>query len=167
MPLSRTARTTVASVLMVSVLSGCATILGGGTSQGISLTGEPSGVQYTIRAASGIQLTQGQTPSQVRLPRNQEYQIEFSAPGYQSQKLALTKGLNGWIWGNLLVGWVIGFGVDFIGGAAYKLEPSLLDVRMVRANGEEAPTVSAVVRLMNADGTLIREVTLPMMPIDR
>ena len=154
------------SLVLALSTSGCASILGGGTSQSVSLQGEPTGMQYTIRAASGIQVSQGQTPNQVRLARTQEYQIEFSAPGFQPQKLALTKGLNGWVWGNLVVGWIIGFGVDFIGGAAWKLEPSVVDVRMVRA-ADDASVVSALVRLLDAEGKLIREVTLPMTPVDR
>jgi hypothetical protein len=166
MPLRGIARVAAVSSLLMLSLSGCASILGGGTSQPVSLRGEPTGMQYTIRAASGIQVSQGQTPNQVRLARNQEYQIEFTAPGFQPQKLALTKGLNGWVWGNLVIGWIVGFGVDFIGGAAWKLEPSVVDVRMVRA-ADDASAVSALVRLLDAEGKLIREVTLPLIPVER
>src|SRR5262245_25764159 len=81
-------------------LGGCACIFGGGTSQSIALRGDPTSIHYSIRAASGIQLSSGQTPNQVTLPRKQEYEIEFTASGYQPQKLALTKGMNGWVWTN-------------------------------------------------------------------
>lgn len=156
-----------ALLALVSALlgtSGCATILGGGTAQSVSLRAEPQSVQYAIKSASGLQMSAGQTPQQVRLPRKNEYEIEFTAPGYQTQRMALTKGLNGWVWGNLFVGWVIGFGVDFIGGAAWKLEPALVDIRMARSGDG---TMSAVVRLLDDDGKLIREVTLPMLPAER
>ena len=146
-------------------LGGCASIFGGGTSQSISLRGDPTSIHYSIRAASGIQLSSGQTPNQVTLPRKQEYEIEFTAPGYQPQKLALTKGMNGWVWTNLLGSWLLGFGIDFLSGAAWKLEPSVVDVQMVRNAGDNGQLeVSALVRFLNADGSLIRQQVLPMIP---
>ena len=51
-------------------------------------------------------MASGATPQTIKLPRKNEYQIEFKVPGYNSQSVPLTKGLNGWVWGNLLIGWI-------------------------------------------------------------
>ncbi|HXV16782.1 MAG TPA: hypothetical protein VD758_08380, partial [Gemmatimonadaceae bacterium] len=69
--------------------SACATIAGGGTSQGVSISSEPSGAAFAVKSSSGIQMASGTTPQIVKLPRKNEYQIEFSVPGYRSQSVAL------------------------------------------------------------------------------
>ncbi len=78
----------------------------------------------------------GRTPATVRLPRKNEYNIEISLDGYQPQTMALAKSTNGWIWGNLFVGWLVGFVVDFATGSAYKLEPALVSVSLARADDD-------------------------------
>ncbi|NLG63425.1 MAG: hypothetical protein GX539_14400 [Candidatus Cloacimonetes bacterium] len=75
--------------------------------------------------------------------------------------MALTRGTNGWIWGNLLFGWIIGFGVDFLTGSAYKLEPALVQVSLVQLNGEEY----ADVRVFDDSGRMIREERLLLTPL--
>jgi hypothetical protein len=68
-----------------------------------------------------------------RLPRKNEYNIEITLDGYQPQTLALARGINGWVFGNLFVGWIVGFIVDFASGSAYKLEPAVVSVWLVSA----------------------------------
>ena len=147
-------------------MTGCAAIAGGGTSQAVSLSSEPSGAKFTIKSSSGIQMVQGTTPSTVRLPRKNEYQIEIALDGYRPQTLALTKALNGWVWGNILFGWIVGFIVDFASGSANKLEPAIVQVNLETAylqNGQEAPI--AVVRLLDTAGKVLEEQTVELEPI--
>ena len=154
------------SALTLLALAGCATILGGGSSQAVSLQSSTPGAQFTVKSSSGIQMAAGQAPQTIRLPRKNEDQIEFTAPGFQPQSIALTKGTNGWVWGNLIVGWIVGFVVDFASGSAYKLEPAVVNVAMVSkvaANG--ATETDAVVSLYDAKGQLIRELSTPMVPV--
>ena len=158
-------RAVVPFALCVAV-SGCASILGGGSSQPVSVTSNPASARFTIRSSSGIQMAQGQTPQTVRLPRRNEYQIEFTAAGFQPQTVALTKALNGWVWCNLLFVNVVGFAVDFLSGAAYKLEPALVTVSLVQARaGNGALGTSALVELRTESGRLIRQVTVPLVPV--
>ncbi len=147
--------------------TGCATILGGGASQPVAIRSNPESATFTVKASNGLTMAQGQTPQTIRLPRKNEYQIEFTAPGFQPQSIALTKGTNGWIWGNLVVGWIVGFAVDFATGSAHKLEPALVDISLVqvRASTGELRT-DALVKLHDKDGRLIREVTVPMVPVE-
>ena len=72
-----------------------------------------------FRAALSPQMASGTTPQMVRLPRKNEYQIEFAVPGYRSQSVALTKGVNGWVFGNFLIGWIPGLIIDFVTGSAH------------------------------------------------
>jgi hypothetical protein len=151
--------------LSLFTLSACATIVGGGSSQPVSIQSVP-GAQFTIRSSSGIQMAAGQAPQTVTLPRKNEYQIDFTAPGFQPQTVALTKGTNGWVFGNLIFGWIIGFVVDFASGSAYKLEPAQVNISLVAkvaANGQTE--TDALVALYDAKGKLIRELSLPMVPV--
>ena len=142
---------------------GCATIVGGGTNQPVTVQSTPDAATFTITSSSGLQMSQGTTPSTVSLPRKNEYQIVVELAGYQPQSTVLTKGINGWIWGNLLFGWIVGFGVDFLTGSAYKLEPALVQVTM--QNDEES--TYAVIRIYNAADRLIEEKRLLMVPETR
>jgi hypothetical protein len=105
-------------------------------------------------------MASGTTPTTVTLPRKNEYQIQITMSGYQPQSTVLTKGINNWIWGNLLIGWLVGFIVDFASGSAYKLEPALVQVTLQPGEHD----VVAVVRLLDSAGRLIEERRLPMIP---
>ena len=143
-----------------AMLSGCATIAGGGPRQPVTVQSTPAAATFTIQSSSGLQMAQATTPSTVSLPRKNEYQIQITMPGYQPQSAVLTKGTNGWIWGNLVVGWIVGFIVDFATGSAYKLEPSLVQVGLQQADDE----TYAVIHIYDSDRKLIDEKRLLMVP---
>jgi hypothetical protein len=152
-------------VVTTMVAQGCATILGGGTSQAVSVASDPVGARFAIKSSSGLQMASGNAPQAVRLPRKNEYQVEFTAPGYQTQSVVLTKGVNGWIWGNLVLGWIVGFAIDFISGSAYKLEPAQVQIAMVRAaDGSGTMQLYGVVRQLDGKGQLINEQRVLMQP---
>jgi len=131
----------------------------------VAIRSTPPSANFTITSSSGIQLAQGQTPQTITLPRKNEYQIEFTAPGFQPQKVALTRGTNGWIWGNLVVGWIVGFAVDFATGSAYKLEPALVEITLVESRSSTgALETNAVIKMLDKDGRLIRSLEVPMTP---
>jgi hypothetical protein len=148
-------------------LSACATIVGGGTSQGVAISSDPSGATYLIKSSSGMQMATGRTPQTIKLPRKNEYQIEFSVPGYRSQSIALTKGVNGWVFGNFVFGWIPGFIIDFATGSASKLEPSLVQVNLEKgvANSGETRLIG-VVRQLDAKGHVMSEQKIDLVPID-
>jgi hypothetical protein len=160
----RTVRS-AAPLLLLIALPGCATLVGGGPSQPVSLNSTPAGASFTVKSSSGIQMAAGTTPQTLRLPRKNEYQIDFTVPGYKTQSVALTKGTNGWIWGNLLIGWIVGFIVDFATGSAYKLEPSQVQVSLVReVDGSGLEQVYGVVRQLDDAGRIVSEQRVRLVP---
>ena len=148
------------------LVSSCATILGGGTTQPVSVVSEPAGATFTVKSSTGLQMASGKTPQTITLPRKNEYQVEFSAPGYQTQSVALVKGINGWTWGNLVFGWIIGFAVDFLSGSAYKLEPSSVQISLVKQADEQgAIQLFGVVRQLDAGGRVLAEQRVLLQPV--
>jgi hypothetical protein len=141
-------------------------LVGGGSNQAVSFTSHPTDASFAVKSSSGIQMASGRTPQTIQLPRKNEYQIEFSVPGYRTQSVALTKGVNGWLFGNLIFGWIPGLIIDFVTGAANKLEPALVQVdlqRGVGATGTE--TLFAVVRQLNASGKVVSERRVELSPV--
>jgi len=153
----------VLCLLLVVVLtsSGCAAILGGGSNQPVSIEATPSSARYVIRSSAGIQMSSGNLPTSVILPRKNEYQIDISLDGYETQTVALSRGTNGWIWGNLVIGWIVGFAVDFLTGAAYKLEPAVVSVTLDEAQQQTV----GIIRIFDAEGRLLREERRAMVPL--
>lgn len=154
------------AVGMVALLGGCATIVGGGSSQAVRVEATPAGATFTVKSSSGLQMASGTAPQALRLPRKNEYQIDFTVPGYQPQTAVITRGSNGWIWGNLIFGWIVGFAIDFATGSAYKLEPAMIQINLVRAfDGDGVEQAYGVVRLLNDKGRQVAEQRVLLQPV--
>ena len=108
----------VASLFFVTMWSsGCATILTG-KYQNIHVTSEPPGVK--VRSGTGVSIT---TPGSFDLARNQDHTLVAEYPGCEPQQKELKHGLQGWFWGNILVGGIIGGIVDIASGSSDELQP--------------------------------------------
>jgi hypothetical protein len=112
-------------VACLSVLSGCATIVNG-TTEKIQLRSAPDGAQATIDGAQTVT-----TPTTLELSRDDEHTIAFHKDGYQDDTEKLTSSTSGWIWGNILVGGVVGAVVDAESGAGKKLSSDAVSVTLV------------------------------------
>lgn len=118
----------LAGVLVgVSLLAGCATIIHGGSSQKISISSDPVGANVSIDGA-----TFGVTPLVADLKRSNEHIVVLNMDGYQPAQLTLTKSVSGWVWGNVLIGGLIGLAVDFATGGVYNLTPEQLNSTLVK-----------------------------------
>jgi hypothetical protein len=83
--------------------------------------------------------------------------------GYQTAEAYIQKGFNGWVLGNLVCGGLIGIIIDYSNGAAYKLEPDMVQLTLVQAlrRGEQIGTY-AVLRALDSDGQL-RTLVIPLI----
>lgn len=155
----------LAGLAALLVTTGCATVLGGGSSQAVSIRSDPQAATFSIRSSSGLQMASGVTPQQVNLARKNEYEIEFTMPGYHTQRLSLIKGLNGWVWLNLVAGGLFGGAVDVISGAAWKLEPAIVDIKLVKSASSK-DNAEVQIQLFNKEGVLLRQLQVPMVPVE-
>lgn len=106
----------------------CASIVSK-SSRPVTITSSPVGARVTLSKSSGIAIQTGETPMTVTLETSNgfftkaRYSIEASKPGYETSKTEVSAGLNGWYFGNLLFGGLIGMLiVDPATGAMWKLE---------------------------------------------
>jgi hypothetical protein len=122
-------RTTIALLAAsIAILPGCATITRG-TTQEIAVDSTPQGAR--VETTGGAAYT---TPAAIKLKRNIAHTLAFTKPGYAPTKAVVTPSISGGgaagMAGNLLLGGIIGAGVDAGSGAMYDLSPSHVHVVM-------------------------------------
>jgi len=103
--------------LLTMCASGCATVVSG-KYQTISVTSDPPGVK--VKSSSGPYLI---TPGSLQLRRNEDHTLVAEYAGSDPQQRELKHKLQGWFWGNILLGGIIGGVVDLSTGASDKLVP--------------------------------------------
>ena len=112
--------------------SGCATIVGGASPQGVSIRSNPSDAAVQVYdLKTGNQLYSVRTPVMVSLPKSNgffagaSYRVILQKAGYASREVVIDSHPGGWyLAGNLffggLIGWLI---VDPATGAMWTLAP--------------------------------------------
>ena len=147
-------------ITLALLLAGCATIVSG-TKQDVRINSSPSTAHVKVERSDAGQMEtvwEGTTPAVASLARKHTYVLTLSLDGYRPVEMGLAHGTNGWIWGNIVFGGLIGLVVDFSNGAAKTLKPDEIDVEMisVTATGPqgEQETLYAVFRVMDTSGHL-------------
>ena len=121
------------------LFSSCASIVSKG-SYPISINSAPSEAKIVIKDKKGIEIFSGQTPATLKLKAGSgffgkaRYQVTFSKNGYDTKTVPVEFKLDGWYFGNLLIGGLIGMLiVDPATGAMYKLETEFLNETLAKA----------------------------------
>ncbi|GGA97563.1 hypothetical protein [Puia dinghuensis] len=145
-------RTLYAFILIIAltVLNSCASIVSK-SNWPVHVASDPAGATVMITNRHGVQVYKGTTPVMLTLKsgagffKKESYTVHFEFAGYASQDIPLECKVNGWYWGNLLIGGLLGFLViDPATGAMYKLETPAVDARLAKdATGsvEQTPTL--------------------------
>lgn len=107
----------LAQIALLLTLVGCGSIING-TTQPISFSSTPAAARVSI---NGVEY--GNTPVTVPLPRKGSHAVVLKLDGYEPYSINLTRGVSGWVWGNLVFGGLIGLAVDAGTGGMYKLTP--------------------------------------------
>lgn len=130
---------TVLSPLLLFA-GGCASIVKG-TTQAIPVSSDPAGADVKI---DGNKI--GQTPVSVEAKRKTDHLITIEMPGYQVESIAVTRNVGGAVYGNILAGGLVGWGVDAMSGAQYNLSPATISVKLKSASTSEptAPSNAAL-----------------------
>lgn len=115
------------------LLTSCASIVSK-SRYPISINSTPSEAKITITDKKGVEVFKGNTPATLKLNSGAgffskaRYQVKFEKDGYQSKTVPVDFKLDGWYFGNILVGGAIGMLIiDPATGAMYKLETEFLN----------------------------------------
>jgi hypothetical protein len=119
------------------LFSSCASIVSKSSSP-ISIFSAPSEAKIVIKEKKGIEILSGQTPTSLQLKSGSgffgktRYQVTFTKTGYDTKTTPVELKLDGWYFGNLLFGGVIGMLIiDPATGVIYKLETEFLNETLI------------------------------------
>jgi hypothetical protein len=128
----------IAVALLGTALSGCASIIKG-SSEDIAVSTPPApGAACTLSSPRGTWNVT--TPAKVHVMRSmKDMNIVCNKDGYQSASTMIPSGVEPWTFGNLLIGGLLGVGIDAYSGAMGKY-PDKVEVQMKpSATGEAEP----------------------------
>ena len=154
-------KTICASMAALLTLSACASIVSK-SEWPVSVQSTPSNAAFTITNKAGEVITSGKTPQTITLASGssyfskEEYVIEFTRDG-KPTKQYLTPSINGWYWGNILFGGLIGLLiVDPLTGAMYKL-PKTIDLGATEVRSTNNAVTTPELHIVTIDQLTLAE----------
>jgi hypothetical protein len=121
---------------IVAMLSGCATVTRG-TKDSLVVETTPAGATVKVNGQTA------QTPCSIKLSRKFEGVVVIEKPGYETVTVQVTSSPStaggAGMAGNVLIGGLIGAGLDVATGATNSLHPNPIQVTLVQAGSDPAP----------------------------
>lgn len=121
-----------ATLLIAAFAMGCASIVSKSIWP-VTFDSNPTGANIVITNKSGLRIFEGRTPTTLTLSssrgffQGEEYYVEARREGYSDGRTVLTSSINGWYFGNILFGGLIGLLiVDPLTGAMWKLDDRIV-----------------------------------------
>jgi hypothetical protein len=142
----------VATAAAASVLlSSCASIVSR-ASRDVSIQSNPSGLSFAVINASGETIHTGTTPQVVSLSarggyfKPAKYTVQVKKSGKVVGTHQVTAGINGWYFGNILIGGLVGMLiVDPLTGAMYRLPGEItVDTNATASSSERSLTIASI-----------------------
>lgn len=119
----------------IAALSGCSSIISK-NDYPVSINSSPDGASFVITNKAGQKVHSGNTPSTITLSssagyfKGEAYTVTLNKDGYGSKEYTINSSIDGWYFGNILLGGLIGMLiVDPATGAMYNL-PERVDVSL-------------------------------------
>lgn len=139
--------------LLLNIATGCASILSG-RSQTITLSTNPPGARCEVVREGRIVGTVENTPGAITLDKTKhDMDIVCKKEGFTEAKGFAESGTEGSTFGNILLGGVVGWGIDSAAGADNKY-PDVVTVNLVPNSAPVQPApVAAVTRATTSKGS--------------
>ncbi len=116
----------VVPLAALGCLSACATIVSG-TSQRLTVNSVPEGASCRVLQGGMPVGFVAATPGTVQIPKGSAaVQISCAKPGYPVGEASEGAGLDGWVFGNIVIGGLVGIVIDMASGAVYHYHPDMM-----------------------------------------
>jgi hypothetical protein len=122
-------------IVAAAISSGCASIISN-SAYPVSISTSPEGASFVVTNRAGQRIESGVTPSVVSLKsssgyfKGETYTLELTKGGYDNKIYTISSSLDGWYWGNLAFGGLLGMLiVDPATGSMFKL-PERADINL-------------------------------------
>lgn len=142
----------VSLILFISFLfTDCASIVSK-SKWPLEINTTPSGAKISITNRTGENVYEGKSPATVTLKSGSEffkkesYVVKLSLDGYADKTINVTCDVNGWYFGNIVFGGIIGFLIiDPATGAMYKLDREKINESLIPSTAStDTPTLHIV-----------------------
>lgn len=154
------------------LLASCASIVSK-SRYPVAISSVPTGADVVITDRDGKEVFKGVAPTSVVLKsgagyfRRATYKLNFSKPGFDSKTLTLESDVNGWYFGNLLFGGLIGMLiVDPATGAMYRIAEKDMQASLATttAQGFYVPSDAKSLQIVSLDDvpTSLRDKMVPV-----
>lgn len=102
----------IATLLITTLLlNGCASIIHNKPSW-LSVETDPNNIEIKLYAINTGEVIKKTSPFRIELDKSSDYKLTVETPNYQSEEIILRRKITGWFWGNILIGWIVGFAID-------------------------------------------------------
>lgn len=132
--------------IVLSVFSSCASIVSK-SSWPVDVVSTPAGAKVTITNRKGVVVYNGLTPATLTLKsgsgffKRESYTVKYELEGYAPMEVPLECSINGWYWGNILFGGIIGWLiVDPATGAMYRLNTGTVNRTLTKSSTSSVDT---------------------------
>ena len=155
-------------ILCATAITSCASIVSK-SKYDVRISSTPDEATVQVLDRKGMEIFKGTTPAHVVLKcssgyfQGAYYTIRYTKPGYLPKEIAIGSTVNGWYFGNLLFGGLIGFLiVDPLTGAMFRLERTDLNEILTAENrtGKNQKRTLEIVDIKNIPDALRQHLVL-------
>lgn len=112
---------------LVLVSTGCASILSGGPSW-LGVETKPENIKIRLVGLQNGETINNTTPCRIELNRNSDYKLTIETPNYQSEEVIIRRHIQGWFFGNILLGGIVGMVIDAASSNMWDHNQHLIDL---------------------------------------
>lgn len=144
--------------IAMATLTSCASIVSK-SNWPVTFHSNPDGANISITNKKGVEVYSGKTPATMKLKSGsgffgkESYTVLLNMQGYETKTIKLDCKLNGWYFGNILFGGLIGLLiVDPATGAMYKLDKDFIEETLSKGSGattQAAPANQPSLQILN------------------
>ena len=143
----------VAMALSVGLLSGCSSLVSD-SKYPVAIASTPNQASFILKNKDGVIVQSGKTPTSIVLNassgffQGEKYTLFLNKEGYAEKTVIIDSSVDGWYFGNIIFGGLIGLLIiDPATGAMFKLperSDTALDLEAVPENEDDSITVTLI-----------------------